>query len=384
MIRKSMFNLSGAAPMQNALNFEFGAKEPDPLGTFRSRFNLSPDTTLEEDATTLKKQEPRKFRATEALMEYIASQPKREDYQLGKWGKVGAALTAAAAGFNNPTEGVRLGTELRDRPYTNAMQDYATKGSGLKLAADLESDLYGKDLDYQKMFHDWQDKAADNAREDVKVGLTRRGIENEESKWTDQQKQWREEFDLKKDEMKSKGWEEFVDKDGNTKLINTITKEERNLGPSIAASNLAVARVNAGANATRAGAAVTNAGAAVSNAATNQGRLTNEQKNTESLIKDRELNAIIDPRNELLVQAAAAKEVVADNPTFAQYVNEDGTINMEKLNNNRWFFDDEDEKSKFVEALKKKANEIRQRKKGASVNEGGVIELPPIPKPGGF
>lgn len=370
----------GNAPMQNSMNFQFGAEEPDPLGTFRSRFSLAPDTTLEQDAAGLKKSEPKKFKATEALMQYIQDQPKREDHKLGKWGTVASALAAGATGFNNPVAGIALGRELQERPYARAMEDYATKGSGLKMAADLESDMYGQDLDYRKMMMEYGDKNADNIRGDAELKIKQDALGFDKSKWTDQQQQWRDEFDMKKDEMKAKGWEHFIDKDGNEKLVNTISKEERNLGPSIKGSELGVSRINANANATRAGAAVTSAGAAVKNANTAAETAPVTRDNLRSQITDRE---IVDPRNELLMQAAAAKELLATNPEYAKYVNpEDGTL-KDTITTSFWRDDDEAEIKAFTTALRTKLNELRTRKKGAKV-EDGVRTIPGVPKPGGM
>jgi hypothetical protein len=382
MIRKSMFQF-GAAPLRNSLNVEFGAEEPE---LFRSKFNIGGDTgedVIPKMAAGMKENPAKKFRATEALMEYIAQQPKREDHTLGKWGTVGAAITAGLTGFNNPMAGVALGQELQERPYRRAMEDYATKGHGIKMAADLEADMYGRDLEYQKLFHDWQDKQADNLRGDRDLNLKERGLNQDADKWTDQQEQWRKEFERDKDKMIAAGWKEFTDANGNMKLINTITKEERNLGKSIAASNLEVARGNMNAAQTSAGARVRSADAAVSNAATAATNAETNRENVNSQIAERER---VDPRDEILNQAAAAKEVVAENPAYSKYVNEDGTVNMELLNNNRFLWDDEDEKEKFVSLLRKKLNDIRTRKRSTIVPDTSnkVIELPPIKPPGGF
>lgn len=391
MIRKSMFNFGSPAPMQNSMNFQFGAEESDPLGSFRSRFNVGGDTSESVIPTMAEKvgsnDSKRKFKATEALMDYISQQPKREDHQLGKWGKFGAALTAAATGWNNPLAGIEVGRELRDRPFRQAMDDYATKGQGLKIAADLESDMYGQDLEFQKMFHDWNDKQADNEREDAKLGVSRDELALNKSKYTTEQQQWRDEYELKKEDMIAKGWREFTDKDGNMTLINDNTKEKRNLGPSIAASNLAVARINAdaaqtnaAANTTRAGAAVTSANAAAQNATTNASLAPDRKREIESNITK---NEQIDPRDELLLQAAAAKELVTEFPGYKKFVNEDGTL-TDDFKSGGWFSDDAGI-TDFAAKLREKLNQLRTRKRGQRVEDkGGVIELPPIPKPGGF
>lgn len=387
----------GNAPMKNSMNFKFGAPEPDPLGTFRSRFSLAPDTTLEEDAAAIPEEKPiNNFKATRAFMDYVQNTPKREDYQLGKWGKVGAAITAGLAGFNNPIAGVELGQELRNRPYTYAMQDYATKGKGLEAAAGIESDMYGHDLNFQKMMMEYGDKLADNKREDIRTGIQRDTL-------TAQQQHWKDQFEQNKSKMEADGWQKFIDKDGNEKLINTVTKETRDLGPSIENSKLKVSQVNANANMTRAGAAVTTAGAAVRNAATgeqnaktnatnaetNKGRLAvdqaaleNAKRNTDSLIADRDMNKLTQPEFELRAQAAAAKELILEHPEYSAYVNEDGTIKTDMLNNNRWGWDDDAEKEAFTQLMRKKINDIRGRKRGQKV-EDGTVRLPGITIPPG-
>lgn len=385
MIRKGMINFGRPAPMQNSMNFKFGAEEPDPLGTFRSRFTLgnTDPSIIPTLASEEEEKEPRKFKATEALMNYINSMPKREDNQLGKWGKVGSALAAAATGYvNGPEAGIRTGQELRDRKYTQAMQDYANKGQGLKLAADLEADMYGKDLDFRKFVAEVQDKQAGRELDRERLGLDR-------DKYTTQQQQWREEFEQKKEAMIAAGWKDFIDKDGNMKLINTKTKEERNLGPSIEGPKLRVSAVTANAAARN---ATTNAGRLEEEIRSNQNRefndatdIANRVRNTNSLIDTRAKGDLSDPLDELRLQTAAAKELALD-PKFTKYVNEDGTLNMEMVKDNSWGWGtNEQELIDFSSALQAKINEMRTRRRGqAPAGNTNVIKLPSIPKPEGF
>lgn len=395
--------------------YQFGQPEPDPLGTFRSRFSLSPNTTLEEDAETLRASEKpaRKFLATEALMQHVMNQPKREDNQLSGWGKFGAALSAGALGFTNPVAGVALGRELADRPHTNAMQDWASKGDALRAGAELESEMYGRDVDYQKMMHDFYKNQADINRDEERLNLDKDKYGLDVKKFNQEQDNWIKEYELDRDKLIQDGWREVIDKDGNLKLINDQSKEERDLGPTNEATRMRILQQQADASTTSAGARVTSAEAAQANAATAFDRLQEDKRsnvanetlesqrnnisamdaetrkqqlelnkrNIESLISDRDLNKITAPEFELRAQAAAAKEVVLENPNYAKFINEDGTLkDIDRPAWQKYFWGDEDIQD-FISKVRAKLNDIRIRKKGEKV-EDGTIQLPPI-KSGG-
>jgi hypothetical protein len=66
--------------------------------------------------------------------------PQRHDYDLGKWGKVGAALAGFGAGYQDPAKGVAVATGLRDAPYKRALTDYDNKLKNLGEVAGFEQD----------------------------------------------------------------------------------------------------------------------------------------------------------------------------------------------------------------------------------------------------
>lgn len=64
---------------------------------------------------------------------FLGNQPRREDYQLNKWGKLLAGIAGSAEGYNRGVrEGINVGKGLLDRPYEEAKEDWQTKGGRLK------------------------------------------------------------------------------------------------------------------------------------------------------------------------------------------------------------------------------------------------------------
>lgn len=83
-----------------------------------------------------------------ALSDYkkqLEDMPKEDDYQLGKMGKFGAALSGFAAGMHDPAKGYELGQAIHDSPYKSAMGEFNNKLAIRKSVADIE----GQSIDDQ-------------------------------------------------------------------------------------------------------------------------------------------------------------------------------------------------------------------------------------------
>ena len=109
---------------------------------------------------------------------YLQQTPQMEDYKPSGWTRFAAALSGGAAGMRDPAAGVKVANNANMTRYRNAIQDYATRGAGLKDLASMEDTdknervkalqlarTYG--LDYQKYLADKQLKesqAASGAR----------------------------------------------------------------------------------------------------------------------------------------------------------------------------------------------------------------------------
>jgi len=61
-----------------------------------------------------------------------------EDYKPGVMTRIAAALSGASAGMRDPSSGVKVANEINTGKYRNAIQDYATRGAGMKDLASME------------------------------------------------------------------------------------------------------------------------------------------------------------------------------------------------------------------------------------------------------
>jgi len=107
----------------------------------------------------------------DAWKNYLQETPKMEDYKPGVMTRIAAALSGASAGMRDPSSGVKVANEINTGKYRNAIQDYATRGAGMKDLASMEDTdknervkalmaarTYG--LDYQKYLADREHKEA--------------------------------------------------------------------------------------------------------------------------------------------------------------------------------------------------------------------------------
>lgn len=86
--------------------------------------------------------------------EAMQNMPRREDHDLGRWGKIGAALAGFGAGYNDPSEGIKVATSLREAPYRRALDDYGLELNNLGQEAEFEHQdranrLKGLDLELE-------------------------------------------------------------------------------------------------------------------------------------------------------------------------------------------------------------------------------------------
>ena len=96
----------------------------------------------------------------EEYKKHIGSQPRKEEHQLNKFGKLLAGVAGVAEGYNRGVgSGIETGIGLMERPYRSALEDWERRGTGLKEKADIEVKL--EDLEYRR----GQDKETARYRE---------------------------------------------------------------------------------------------------------------------------------------------------------------------------------------------------------------------------
>lgn len=309
--------------------YKFGQPEPNPIESLGSRLKFGGDRNLADVDVTENPSNPNepKFSATKALFEHLNATPKREDHQLSKMGTFAAALSGAAAGFKDPAQGVAIGSQMREAPFRRAMEEYGAKLPGLSMAADLESQTYGRDIAYQKML-------SDHAQGVGKLRNDARGLDIEEGKLNETIANNKRDFDLNTERYKNEGWKEFTDDQGNMWMVNPQLPEGQNrrqIGKSIKSREVGALESNAAANKTSANASMVNAN-------TNASRLQNVDipVGQSTVGRNNALNTLtneqvarsqdIDPQEQIYAQSLATKEAVESNPDWTKFINEDGTI----------------------------------------------------------
>lgn len=145
-------------------NPEFGGQNPRV-------FNVPQiDTTVPLDSpdTGLMSLRNRRTPMMEQYRQYLMNAPKRQDYQLGKWGKLGALASGVIEGglSKSPGRGIDVTRNIAERPYRMAMEDYGQRGQNLGELAnieyrdvrdniDLESKIAADQIAQAKVIMDW-------------------------------------------------------------------------------------------------------------------------------------------------------------------------------------------------------------------------------------
>ena len=116
-------------------------EEYDPYADVLKRYQ----SVLSEDAPAL-----RRYRDASQNV------PKREDYELGGWGRFGAALAGFGAGMRNPSEGIAVARSLRENPYRQAMADFEVDRNLMSEEAEFErydrtNKLKGLDIELESL-----------------------------------------------------------------------------------------------------------------------------------------------------------------------------------------------------------------------------------------
>lgn len=102
----------------------------------------------------------------DAYGELLQRFPQRQDYQMGTGGKIGSALVAGLAGLTAPSgaHAANFAFDLKDRPFRQAIEDYAFETKAAKDAAEIESEyISDREKVWDQMF-EMQDKIQDNDR----------------------------------------------------------------------------------------------------------------------------------------------------------------------------------------------------------------------------
>lgn len=108
-----------------------------------------------------------------ALAKYrqaLQDTPRMQDYDLGKWGKVGAALAGFGAGYQDPVKGVAVAKSLREAPWKTALEQHDRDLEGLGTEAEFEQDDRKNRMAGVKLELDTIDKRRDDDRNDLNIG----------------------------------------------------------------------------------------------------------------------------------------------------------------------------------------------------------------------
>jgi len=217
----------------------FAPQQDDPLmGAYRKiDFNRGPTTPgrapsgpvseeADNDPVSIAMKRLQGGQASNAYREHITKLPTREEYAPSQTRRIGGALAAAAAGFNDPKMGAYVGEQIINAPYRNAMESWQTKGAGLKEQADIEKDDATAQLNYVKAVRQQQVDAENQALNRRKVDIDEFGANTTRA--------YRE---AQIRDMATKGYTHRVGADGNEEMVKVMedgTVDRIGLGPSLA------------------------------------------------------------------------------------------------------------------------------------------------------
>jgi hypothetical protein len=304
--------------------------------------------------------------ATQAYRQHVGNMPDPQDYAASKTRRLGSALTAAAASFGrDPQNAMNLGAEIRDAPLKSAVTQWQMKGAGLKEQADLESqDVQGqikyltavrqmeKDKQDQLIAQQNADTAAANA---ASTRLYREGqIKNYEAQ----------------------NWTQTTSPTGDIIMVKPGYKPV-NMGPSIETTRIGERAEQRGFEKQRLGIAQGQLGVAQGQLGVAGRNATNQEKRTGILqqnadtAKSRLGNVgFVSPSAQISAKALAVRNVVQNNPGFAQWVDEEGVViqpTAADLNSPKY--------KRFKAALEAEENLILSRKQTGMSGMGGPLSF---------
>jgi hypothetical protein len=189
------------APRPWASSLDFNAP---PTGMGAAVANATPQNVAPQQRRGL---EPPTYNMgpMEAYTQYLQSEPERGDYKTGKFGTVINALTAGLeAKDRGLAAGVKLGEELRDRPYQEEYKKWATRGNKQKAAVDLENARYNA---VERAYS----RDVDNARQQQQVNISLMNAKLAREKFEHEATQ----DDIK---MMTEGWQPSPGNDGKVVL----------------------------------------------------------------------------------------------------------------------------------------------------------------------
>lgn len=304
------------------------------------------------------------FPAMQAFSEFMQKgAPMQEDYAPGLGRKIGAALVGLGAGFKNPALGYQATRDILNTPFRNAYTDWANQADSLKANAEIEKDTIENTIKLRK-------DERDEARADATIAQGDRKLDQDEDRLlrdlnNDKIKQEQDRL-----EYEARGWRtEKVD--GRIIMINPITDKKVDLGPDadieIRKKQLDINQQNANTN-------KFSADTGRMNAETNE-------RNVDSLEETRMWNSLNNfnrtnnataagrrPKNVPIreyVQAEyqAAAELARENPAYAKYIGDDGSVKRPT----NWFGRDAvdtEEFERFMDALELRQNAIIEKQYG--------------------
>jgi len=212
----------------------FNPRQEDPLmGAYRKIDFNRPSTApspisgpsseeADNDPLSLALKRLQGGQASAAYREHLGKLPTREEYAPSQTRRIGGALAAAAAGFNDVKTGLAIGDQITNAPYRNAMESWQNKGAGLSEQAQMESQDVKSQIEYIKRIQEQQREARTEARD------TRRlDIDEENANTTRMYRQ------AQIENFKTQGFREVTDPQGNMILVHPDGRR-MDMGPTMA------------------------------------------------------------------------------------------------------------------------------------------------------
>jgi hypothetical protein len=241
--------------------------------------------------------------AMKKYTDFVANVPKEGDYQPNWMTRIGAAVSGAAAGMRNPSEGVAVAQRIRDEPYRSAVEQYHLQERGLAALAAGENDQRQNQLGLIKAIRDNQIKMRELGTKETTANASMINA--------NANKAYREAM---VDDLKRKGWVFYTDDKGHrigTLMGQNGVQQKQDFGPSEEATKISQKNRELNQADTRNAAYGRMAGAAETNATANQTR-ANE--------------SFSPPNQQFYAESMATQQAVRENPDWAGFVDKNGRI----------------------------------------------------------